>query len=349
MKVFKTPTRTAVTEWIERMTSSSYQDEEEDLADVYQLCEVVNLQSSGPKEATKALKRVFKYGNTHSHLRGLTILKALVENCGEKFQSQISSPKFTERLRILASSPNTDPKVYKRLMILFSQWSDDFKSQPSMSSIAHLHDSLSYRSGSVRRGSASKPVSPSSSSSSTIPKEKRKAIKSTKPTKPNSSKQKVEKEIQTYSSEKVNEEIGLATQNAANLINVLTLLGSNADKDDPELQTYVHKCKSSSEQLIKIIATVTEGTMLGPLLQSNDQLQGALAIYSDFASGVSKDKNHESTEISKRTQAAKIHKDFEDLIDFDSFSTAKTVNSSSNGHFVYESSLMDDDPFADPE
>ncbi|CAG8447209.1 8311_t:CDS:10 [Diversispora eburnea] len=319
MKVFKTPTRTAVTEWIERMTSSSYQGEEEDLADVYQLCEVVNLQSSGPKEATKALKHIFKYGNTHSHLRGLT---ALVENCGEKFQSQISSPKFIERLKILASSPNTDPKVYKRLMILFSQWSDDFKSQPSMNSIAHLHENLSHRSGSVRRGSASsKPVSPPSSSSSTIPKEKRKV---TKPIKSNN-KPKVEREIQTYSSEKVNEEIGLATQNAANLINVLTLLGSNADKDDPELQTYVRKCKSSSEQLIKIIATVTEGTMLGPLLQSNDQLQGALAIYSDFASGVSKDKeNNESTEISKRTQAAKIHKDFEDLIDFDSFSTAKT-------------------------
>lgn len=35
---------------------------------------------------------------------------------------------------------------------------------------------------------------------------------------------------------KINEEIGMATQNAANLINALTLMGSNFNKDDPDLQ-----------------------------------------------------------------------------------------------------------------
>ncbi|CAG8625074.1 9114_t:CDS:2, partial [Dentiscutata heterogama] len=69
------------------MTSNRY--EEDDLSDMYQLCEVIRLQETGPKEANKSLRNVFKYGDTHSQLRGLTILKALVDNCGESFQAHL--------------------------------------------------------------------------------------------------------------------------------------------------------------------------------------------------------------------------------------------------------------------
>ncbi|CAG8543941.1 1963_t:CDS:10 [Acaulospora morrowiae] len=347
MKVFKSTTRTAVTEWIERMTSDQYQ--EEDLSDMFQLCEAVTLQETGPKEASKALRRVFKYGNTHSHLRGLTVLQTLVENCGENFQAQINSQKFVDRLRILANSPNTDPRVHKKLMTLLAQWSNDFANQSRMYAISHLHDSLTSRRGgsfsSTRRDSEPKPVTQSSSSTSSnpSPKEKRKNVKSSKTESPNA-------KPQTYSSDKINEEIGLATQNATNLINALTLLGPKTDaKNDFELQELVQKCKSSSEQLVKIISTVTEGSKLGPLLQSNDQVQGALSIYSDFESGNSGISDDRISSITRKTEdnakakrsTTKIRRETDDLIDFD------TSNSSANNGIVPDNSLLDD-PFADP-
>ena len=67
------------------------------------------------------------------------------------------------------------------------------------------------------------------------------------------------------------------------MVNALTLLNSDADfENDPELQEFVTKCKTSSEQLIKIISTISDSAQLGPLLQCNDQLQGALELYSNY-------------------------------------------------------------------
>ncbi|CAG8736073.1 5693_t:CDS:2, partial [Acaulospora colombiana] len=224
-----------------------------------------------------------------------------------------------------------------------------------MYAIANLHDSLSSRRrnsfSSPTKDSEAKPNTQPSSSTSSTPtysgtKEKRKNNK--KPQK------KVSPDVQpqTYSSEKINEEIGLATQNATNLINALTLLGPNSDvENDLELQELVQKCKSSSEQLVKIISMVTEGNELGPLLQSNDQVQGALAAFSDCESGATREaeissstRGIENDGRNNKLAASRIHKDFDDLISLDSYSAANSLPT--NG-FIPDSSLLDD-PFADP-
>ncbi|CAG8608787.1 2149_t:CDS:10 [Dentiscutata erythropus] len=286
------------------MTSNRY--EEDDLSDMYQLCEVIRLQETGPKEANKSLRNVFKYGDTHSQLRGLTILKTLVDNCGESFQAQISTPKFIELLKSMANSSTTDPKVHKSLMLLLSQWSNDFKNQSNMYAIAHLYDSVNHKAGFSRRNSSTRPVPqiPSSTSS----KERRESLDKSNNKGPQSP---------TYSPEK---EIGMATQNATNLLNAIILLTPNANiEKDPEIQKLFRKCKDSSEQLGKIIPFVMDSDKLGPLLQANDQTLDALSKYLE------------------------IHKDL-DLIDFDSFSAS---SHSADNNIVYDNSLLED-PFADP-
>ncbi|RIA83542.1 hypothetical protein C1645_880419 [Glomus cerebriforme] len=366
MGVFKTTTRTAVTEWIERMTSEKYQ--EDDFADIFELCEVINIQATGPKEASKALKRALKYGNIHSQIRAITILKSLSENCGDKFVAQIATYKFTERLRNMAISPYTDSQVHKRLLSLFAGWSTEFKNKPGYETLANLHNSSTHRSSTSNvvhststRGSGSRSTPSSSSSLSSInSKEKNKSG----PSSSGRSKkgQQSERKAVTYSSEKINEAIGLATQNATNLVNALTLLSPGTDLEkDSELQELVHKCKSSSEILIKMIPTVTDGSRLGPLLQSNDQIQGALTLYSEFhspdkevndvTSGIKniklqKQKENDDGGLNKkRSEAAKIHKDFENLIDFDSFSSNIISNTDDNND---DNSDPFADPFADP-
>ncbi|CAG8794760.1 14309_t:CDS:2, partial [Racocetra persica] len=176
----------------ERMTSNRY--EEDDLSDMFQLCEAIRLQETGPKEASKSLRHVFKYGDTHSQLRGLTILKALVDNLGENFQVHVSTPKFVELLKSMANSPATDPRVHKSLMLLLSQWSNNFKNQPNMYAVSHLYDSVNHKAGYSRRNSGTRPVPqiPSSSSS----KEERKSLDKSNNKRPQSPKS------PTYSPEK---------------------------------------------------------------------------------------------------------------------------------------------------
>ncbi|CAJ0754087.1 9153_t:CDS:2 [Entrophospora sp. SA101] len=265
MKVFKSHTRTSVTEYIERMTSQQYK--EDNLDDIFIF----------PKEASQALRNVFKYGSKHSQLRALTILQPLMENC-EKIHPYVASHKFIDKLKNLA-----------------------------LSSKQH------------ERQSSSKPNKP-----------------------------------EKYTPSQVNQEIGSAIQNATNLVNAITLLNPDMDfENDDELQECVAKCKASSEQLFKIIPTISGGTQLGPLLQCNDQIQGALELYSKYCEDCKKSdlddvtSNFEKTKLQNNTREkksfdyTKSNKEFDDLIDFDSY-----VSST-----VYSKNLTDDpfeDPFADP-
>ncbi|CAG8704006.1 15822_t:CDS:10 [Rhizophagus irregularis] len=326
------------------MTSEKYK--EDDFADIFELCEVINIQATGPKEASKALKHALKYGNIHSQIRAITILKSLTENCGDKFVGS---------LRNMAISPYTDPRVHKRLLLLFAEWSTEFKNKPGYETLANLHNGTTHRTSISNVGLAAKKDKEKSKSGTSGVRSKKGQQSETRPV--------------TYSPEKINETIGLATQNATNLVNALTLLSPGSDlTKDTELQELVHKCKSSSEILMKMIPTaVTDKSRIGPLLQSNDQVTDALALYSEFnssdnevnnvTSGIKNIKLQKQKEIdddisglglnkkkNQAEEAAKIHKDFGDLIDFDAFSSKTNSNTSDN----YDSNSTYTDPFADP-
>ncbi|CAI2173422.1 1298_t:CDS:10 [Funneliformis geosporum] len=301
MGVFKTTTRTAVTEWIERMTSERYKDD--DFNDMFELCEVINIQSTGPKEASKALKRALKYGNIHSQVRAITVLKSLTENCGDKFLAQISTHKFTDRLRSMALSPYTDSKVQKKLLSLFADWSTEFKNRSGYDALANLHNSVTYRSNINNIGLASNtrrgPVSKSNDSSSSFSANKEK------------------------SKSESSGAIGLATQNATNLINALTLLSPGSDLEkDYELQEIFRK------------------------------LQGSLSIYSEYCKN-----DNEVNSITSGVKSIKLQNQKENdvyqaegnLIDFDSFpsNTNSSYSIDNNNNSAYADPFAD--PFADPE
>ncbi|CAI2173583.1 5078_t:CDS:2 [Funneliformis geosporum] len=273
MGVFKTTTRTAVTEWIERMTSERYKDD--DFNDMFELCEVINIQSTGPKEASKALKRALKYGNIHSQVRAITVLKSLTENCGDKFLAQISTHKFTDRLRSMALSPYTDSKVQKKLLSLFADWSTEFKNRSGYDALANLHNSVTYRSN-------------------------------------------------------INN-IGLASN---------TRRGPVSKSNDSSSSFSANKEKSKSE---------SSG---GPLLQSNDQVQGSLSIYSEYCKN-----DNEVNSITSGVKSIKLQNQKENdvyqaegnLIDFDSFpsNTNSSYSIDNNNNSAYADPFAD--PFADPE
>ena len=126
---------------IEHLTSESY--DEDDLAGIPDLIEVIRLQDSGPTEAARALRKKLKYGNVHRQLRSLTILDGLLQNGGNRLQRSVFADEpLLERLRIAASDPLSDQEVRAKCKVLFGQWAASSKEQPGLEGANSLYRQL---------------------------------------------------------------------------------------------------------------------------------------------------------------------------------------------------------------
>jgi hypothetical protein len=127
----------AVTVTIENLTGESY--EEDDLSGIPDLVEVIKLQSSGPVEAARAIRKKLKYGSVHRQLRALTILDGLIQNAGPRFQRAFADEPLLERLRVCGTSDLSDPDVKKKCTVLFRSWANQYKNTPGLERIAKLY------------------------------------------------------------------------------------------------------------------------------------------------------------------------------------------------------------------
>lgn len=132
---------------IDRLTSEAY--DENDLSGLPDLVEVVNLQSFGPAEAARAIRKKLKYGNLHRQLRALTLLDGLIQNAGSHFQRTFADEPLLERLRFCATAPTSDPKVKKKCNELFRSWSVDYKNVRGMERVASLSKVIYTRGSSL--------------------------------------------------------------------------------------------------------------------------------------------------------------------------------------------------------
>lgn len=111
-----------------------------------------------------------KYSNVHGQLRALTILKALVENCGPRFQSNstiflfkiphinlltsllllllalplvatFANERLVDRIKVMVADPTCDEKVKRKIMSVLSSWYRLFKDDKGMQLVAGLYSS----------------------------------------------------------------------------------------------------------------------------------------------------------------------------------------------------------------
>ncbi len=122
---------------IERITSEAY--EEDDLSSMPDLVEVIKLQSSGPTEAARAIRKKLKYGSVHRQLRALVLLDGLIQNAGPRFQRTFADEPLLERLRVCGTSDLSDPDVKKKCSELFRSWAAEYKNTPGLERIAKLY------------------------------------------------------------------------------------------------------------------------------------------------------------------------------------------------------------------
>jgi len=127
----------AVTVAVERLTSEEF--EEDDLSGIPDLVEAIKLQSTGPTEAARAIRKKLKYGNIHRQIRALTILDGLIHNAGPRFQRTFADEMLLERLRVCGTSNLSDPLVKEKCKELFRTWAVEYKNTRGLEQIAGLY------------------------------------------------------------------------------------------------------------------------------------------------------------------------------------------------------------------
>lgn len=88
----------------------------EDWALVLEVCERASANENNAKEAVRALRREFKYGEPPAQLSAARLWAIMLRNSSDLFISQSTARKFFDTLEDLINSPRTSPVVRERVL-----------------------------------------------------------------------------------------------------------------------------------------------------------------------------------------------------------------------------------------
>ncbi|KAF9162580.1 putative actin patch assembly and actin polymerization protein [Actinomortierella ambigua] len=106
------------------------------------LCEQVNAKDDGAKEAAKALRKKLRQGRPQQQMNAISVIQAMINGCGSKFKAQVSCAKFAEDIEAVAVSESTDVNVKIQLMESLEEWAAVFSTEPGLTIIPQLYNSL---------------------------------------------------------------------------------------------------------------------------------------------------------------------------------------------------------------
>ncbi|KAF8731605.1 hypothetical protein AX14_004589 [Amanita brunnescens Koide BX004] len=88
----------------------------EDWTLVLEVCDRASANGDNAKEAVRALRREFRYGEPPAQLSAARLWAIMSRNCSEVFAAETASRKFIITLEELITSPGTSPVVRERLV-----------------------------------------------------------------------------------------------------------------------------------------------------------------------------------------------------------------------------------------
>lgn len=330
---------TAISVHVEQLTSENY--EEDDLAGIPDLLEVVKLQATGPTEVARALRKKLKYGSVHRQLRALTILDGLLQNGGQRLQRQIlSDPPLQERLRIAAIDPISDQDVRTKCKTLFGQWVASSAEQPGLEGAKSLYNQLPKKrvQPAQQRREQSKVLRETEEEaqreqeaealrerSSSIVTENAPSTskKTSRPIALSSSsafgtnKVKKDKKLKTkyFNIEKekpaILQAIAGSSVAASNLNNALKLVNREDRRvsEDPEVMKRFETCKALRRQILRYIQFVETEELLGGLIDANERLIEGLMGFEVMDKSVDDDSDSEMEEAAHLSRKEKMRED----------------------------------------
>jgi len=90
----------------------------EDWALVLEVCERASANENNAKEAVRALRREFKYGEPPAQLSAARLWAVMLRNSSESFIFQSTARKFLDTLEELINSSRTSPVVRERVLYI---------------------------------------------------------------------------------------------------------------------------------------------------------------------------------------------------------------------------------------
>ncbi|KAF8594599.1 hypothetical protein BDV93DRAFT_481797 [Ceratobasidium sp. AG-I] len=311
----------SITDWIEILSRDSYK--EDDYDGIPELVESVNLQAGGPTEASRAIRKKLKYGNVHRQLRALTILKALVENCGPKFQASFANDQLTERIKLMSQDPMTDEHVKRKLMAVLASWHRQFKDDPKMSTVSGLYAQC----GGGKKASVPNPrsSSPRPHAETLYEQHQRRAEEEARMREERKAKERAAKEEEkrkqredkiaakekerkarnqparkpfNYEQEKpkILNTVAEGTQAATNLVNAVKLVNREQESvtTNARVQEALTTAKGVRKQLVRYIQlAIQKEEIIGTLLDTNERIIAAIQLYDKLSKSPEEDSDDE--------------------------------------------------------
>ncbi|THH19050.1 hypothetical protein EW146_g2057 [Bondarzewia mesenterica] len=289
--------RSSITEWVDILTAPGYADEVYD--GIPEIIDSINLQPTGPGEASRAIRKKLKHGNAHQQYRALVILKALVENCGHKFQTTFADGQLTDAIRHLATDSTTDPKVKKKLIAVLASWQSQFKDDHNMTIVASLykqcrppepvrrsvdHEALERENEHERKRREEKAAKEEAKRKAKLEKEAEKErLKKEEAARKQRATDKTRRKLFNFEQEKpqVVNSIANASSAASNLINAITLVNTEHDslQANARVQECLEKAKQARKQIVRYIQLVEDEEFIGSLIETNERIIAALETY----------------------------------------------------------------------
>jgi len=317
----------SITEWVEILTSRNYEDEAYD--GIPELVDSINIQATGPTEASRAIRKKLKHGDSHQQYRAIVILRALVENGGQKFQTSFADSMLTDAIKHLATDSTTDPKVKKKVMAVLLSWHNQFKDDRSMDAVSNLYKQCKGENRpridvQSALGAGNDPFWDQKRREEREKKEEEKRkVKEAKEIKEAEARLRAEEEAKKKKAAKVKSKrkqfnfeeekpqiltmIANASQTTNNLLNSITLV--NTKNDSVQTNERVQECLNLAKQyrktIVRYIQLVENEDMIGTLIDTNERIIAALETYdAHLKAAIAED---DVDEVVPRTTGNSVH------------------------------------------
>ncbi|KIK30316.1 hypothetical protein PISMIDRAFT_645028 [Pisolithus microcarpus 441] len=330
--MFESCLESSITQLVNLLTGQDHAKESYD--DLPELASSISLQSKGPAEASRALRKKIKHGNSHQKYRALFILDVLMANGDQAFRTKCMDHQLVDALKQLASDSYTDSEVRGKLAKVLSGWSVQYKGDASLSHVASLytqcedlHRSSQHGSGTNRSDVDRMLQNAWLSSDGAEQKKKDKEAKEAKEAAKRKAKQenaeakrKAEEEARRskdqlrrrfdFDKEKpqIINSIANASQASSNLINAMKLV--NPDEESVAANAHVKDClekaKVARKSIVRYIQLVENEEMIGTLIAANEQVIAAIQLYNDLATAAAPSKDC-SANIRSGVEAMALH------------------------------------------
>ncbi|GAA5927868.1 Lsb5p [Sporobolomyces koalae] len=316
--------RSSVSALIDILCLDKY--EEDSYEGITEIVESINIQDTGPTEASRAIRKKLKYSDVHGQLRALTILKALVENCGPRFQSTFANERLVDRIKVSAGDPHTDERVKKKIASVLASWHRQFKDDPRMQLVAGLYKSCGLgaaRAAQQQRSAATEAYEREQAryEQEAAARAERKAAeqRARQAEKDRIAKEKADKAKRkaqgtrtrrppfNFEQEKpkILAAVGQCTASAQALINALQHV--NREKESVTTNARVKECLEKAKvdrkaiiRYIQLVEADESGEVIGSLIAANEQIVNAVQLYDRMSKPVELDSDDEAIEEAKR-------------------------------------------------